>query len=201
MPIIVNREEKRRAIALACKEVLLKHGIKEITISKIAQTAGVGKGTIYEYFNNKEDIVFEIISAFISEHEQELLMIRREQRPIREKVFRMLCSMYQDAYHQKQLMLYREYLAISLTSEVEEMQAFSQACRNRFLTLIRDLFTEGVKRGELRPEAVGLAEMFHSYGLGIVVESHSTGQDPIALIEQMVSHLFEVMENKEQVCE
>lgn len=72
MAIIVNKEEKRRAIALSSRELLLEHGIKNITISKIAECAGVGKGTIYEYFTNKEDIVFEIISVFIAEHEKEL---------------------------------------------------------------------------------------------------------------------------------
>jgi len=35
MAIIVNKEEKRRTIALASRELLLEHGIKNITISKI----------------------------------------------------------------------------------------------------------------------------------------------------------------------
>ena len=56
MAIIVNKEEKRRTIALASKNLLLEHGIKNITISKIAECAGVGKGTIYEYFSNKEGL-------------------------------------------------------------------------------------------------------------------------------------------------
>ncbi len=63
MAIIVNKEEKRRNIALACRELLLKHGINSLTIAQIAKTAGVGKGTMYEYFENKEDIVFEIITS------------------------------------------------------------------------------------------------------------------------------------------
>ncbi len=73
MAIIVNKEKKRRNIALSCRELLLDHGINSLTISQIAQTAGVGKGTIYEYFENKEDIVFEIITTFIAEHEKKLL--------------------------------------------------------------------------------------------------------------------------------
>ena len=65
MAIIVNKEEKRRAIALACSELLLEHGINDLTISQIAETAGVGKGTIYEYFENKEDIVFDDVDAVL----------------------------------------------------------------------------------------------------------------------------------------
>jgi len=35
-------------------------GFVNISISQIAKTAGIGKGTVYEYFNNKEDIVFSM---------------------------------------------------------------------------------------------------------------------------------------------
>ena len=56
MAIIVDKEKKRSDIACSCMEILLQYGIKNLTISQIAKTAGVGKGTIYEYFENKEDI-------------------------------------------------------------------------------------------------------------------------------------------------
>ena len=47
MAIVVDKEKKRSDIASACKDLLLEHGISNLTISQIAQTAGVGKGTIY----------------------------------------------------------------------------------------------------------------------------------------------------------
>ncbi len=46
MAIIVDKLQKRKDIALACKEIFFQHGIKDLTISHIAKTAGVGKGTI-----------------------------------------------------------------------------------------------------------------------------------------------------------
>lgn len=49
-------------IALSCKDLLLENGIKNITVSGIAGVAGIGKGTIYEYFSNKDEIVFEILN-------------------------------------------------------------------------------------------------------------------------------------------
>ena len=47
-----NARQKRKDIALACKELFFQNGISNLTISKIATTAGVGKGTIYDYFKN-----------------------------------------------------------------------------------------------------------------------------------------------------
>jgi len=87
MAIIVNKEEKRSNIACSCKEILLEHGIKNLTISQIAKTAGVGKGTIYEYFENKEDIVFEIITMFIVAHEKKLQEITDQNISTKDKLF------------------------------------------------------------------------------------------------------------------
>ena len=85
MAIIVDKEEKRKAIALSCAELLLERGINKLTISQIAQTAGVGKGTIYEYFKNKDDIVFEIITLFINKHKEILRNIISNKKSTKEK--------------------------------------------------------------------------------------------------------------------
>ena len=68
MAIIVDKIQKRKDIALACKELFFQNGINDLTISQVAKTAGVGKGTIYDYFKNKEDIVFEIVNILMVEH-------------------------------------------------------------------------------------------------------------------------------------
>lgn len=67
MPKIVNKEEKRKIIAQTSIELLLEKGIQNLTVLEVAQKANIGKGTIYQYFQSKEDIVFEIISAYINE--------------------------------------------------------------------------------------------------------------------------------------
>src|SRR5713226_7018938 len=38
-------------------ELFSKHGLSEVTVDQIAEAADVGKGTIYNYFASKEDIV------------------------------------------------------------------------------------------------------------------------------------------------
>ena len=197
MAIIVNKEEKRRAIALASKELLLDHGIKNITISKIAKTAGVGKGTIYEYFSNKEDIVFEIISVFIAEHEKRLYELIHENTSTKEKIKTSLFLLYSNAYYQKQLLIYREFLAISLTSNVEEMSEFSRACRERFLTVLDCIMDEAITKGEVVAEAKTMVPMLHTYSVGLVVETKTDGLDPQVLIEDFVDGFFTLIQKKD----
>ncbi|MDQ7043601.1 MAG: TetR/AcrR family transcriptional regulator, partial [Sulfurimonas sp.] len=65
MAIKVDKIQKRKDIALSCKKLFVNKSISELTIAQVAQTAGVGKGTIYEYFNNKEEIVFEVLNLLM----------------------------------------------------------------------------------------------------------------------------------------
>jgi len=197
MPIVVNKEEKRRSIALDSKSLLLEHGIKNITISKIAECAGVGKGTIYEYFSNKEDIVFEIISVFIAEHEKRLYELINEDISTKDKIKRSLSLLYSDAYYEKQLSIYREFLAISLTSNVDEMIEFSSACRERFLTILDQIIDEAVIKKEIKAEARGLVGMLHTYSIGMVVESKVDGLDAKVHIDQFVEAFFTLIQKKD----
>lgn len=197
MAIIVNKEEKRRSIALASRELLLEHGIKNITVSKIAQCAGVGKGTIYEYFSNKEDIVFEIISVFIAEHEKELYALIDKEISTKEKVKRALSMLYSTSDYEKQLSIYREFLAISLTSNVEEMIAFSRACRVRFMTVIDCIMDDAINKGEVEREAKAMTSTLHTYSVGLVVDAKTHGLEPLVLIDEFVEAFFTLIEKKD----
>jgi AcrR family transcriptional regulator len=67
-PKIVNKEEKVRQILDAAKMVLSKKGYVKTTMQDIARQAGMGKGTLYEYFPSKESIFVGIIDAFFEEY-------------------------------------------------------------------------------------------------------------------------------------
>lgn len=52
----LNKEKKRTDLLEAAYELFITIGFLETTITQIAKKAGVGKGTFYLYFKNKEDI-------------------------------------------------------------------------------------------------------------------------------------------------
>ncbi|MEA3491006.1 MAG: TetR/AcrR family transcriptional regulator [Campylobacterota bacterium] len=196
MAIIVNKEEKRRAIALSCSELLLEHGISDLTISQIAKTAGVGKGTIYEYFENKEDIVFEIITTYMMEYEVKLFDVISENQTTKERVYLFLSLLFNDE-NAKQLNLYREFLAIALTNGTEEMVAFSAACKIRFSSILDQIIEEAVTQGEIRVEAVKLINMILIFEKGVVVDSKVSAIDAKKEIREFLDTLFELIEVEE----
>lgn len=177
MAIIVNKEEKRRNIALSCRELLLENGINSLTISQIAQTAGVGKGTIYEYFENKEDIVFEIITTFIADHEKKLLALVSEPITTKEKLFHFFYFLFEDELARKHLKVYKEFLAISLSSEPEEMLVFSEECRNKFTMILNQIIEAGRISGEIEKSIPISTSSLALFTTGLVVDSRLSSCD------------------------
>ena len=198
MAIIVDKEKKRSDIACSCKEILLEHGIKNLTISQIAKTAGVGKGTIYEYFENKEDIVFEIITMFIVAHEQKLQEITDQNISTKDKLFHFFYLMHEDENSTKQLNIYREFLAISMTNGTQEMVDFNIKCRGKFTDILGQIVKEGITKGEIRTEAQDMVSALLTFKLGLVVETHTAALDPKYEIIHFLDALFKLIEIKEE---
>ncbi|HIQ46287.1 MAG TPA: TetR/AcrR family transcriptional regulator [Sulfurovum sp.] len=197
MAIIVDKEKKRTDIACSCKDILLEYGIKNLTISHIAKTAGVGKGTIYEYFENKEDIVFEIITSIIAEHEQQLHEIINLDISSKEKLFHFFNLIYENKNSQEQLNIYREFLAISITNGTAEMIDFNKVCREKFSNILTQIIQEGIDKKELHKAAQDLVSGLITFGLGLVVEAHTVSLNAKEEIKQYIDALFTIMETKE----
>jgi AcrR family transcriptional regulator len=56
----IDKNEKKRAIALAAIPLLAKQGLTKTSVEAIAKEANVAKGTVYLYFKTKEEIILEI---------------------------------------------------------------------------------------------------------------------------------------------
>jgi len=197
MAIIVDKVQKKRNIALSCEALLLAKGIKNLTIAEIAKTAGVGKGTIYEYFKNKDEIVFEIITLIIEQQQIKLADIMAVEKSTKAKLYDFLSLLHQES-EREHIQLYREFIAISMQSATPEMVAFSSRCHTSFIDIIQELLQTGINRGEILPQSLGLADTIMVYATGLVVESQLIEMDALAHIEQMLESLFDIIEIKEE---
>lgn len=70
MPAIVDKQKKRRDIVNAAAVVFAQTGYHETTIQHIARQAGIGKGTVYEYFATKEDLFLAVYDAWMTDYEE-----------------------------------------------------------------------------------------------------------------------------------
>ncbi|HEY3295327.1 MAG TPA: TetR/AcrR family transcriptional regulator [bacterium] len=58
---------RRREIMLAARTLFIEKGFRNTTLDEIAEQSAFGKGTIYNYFANKDDLFHAIIDQLIDE--------------------------------------------------------------------------------------------------------------------------------------
>ena len=71
-PKIVDKEAKRTEIIHAALIVFAEKGVAKAKMIDIAEKAGIGKGTIYEYFRSKEEIFASGFRMFFETLQQDL---------------------------------------------------------------------------------------------------------------------------------
>ncbi len=68
-----RKENIRDAILDATSELLRETDFENISLAKIANAAGVSKGTIYYYYSNKDDILFDVADRYLNGLMDELI--------------------------------------------------------------------------------------------------------------------------------
>ena len=66
-PKRVDKSAKRTDITTAAALVFAEKGFQGASVSDIAEAAGVSKGSLYSYFNNKEDLFYATFQAYQAE--------------------------------------------------------------------------------------------------------------------------------------
>lgn len=71
-PKVVDKPAKRKEILRSAMAVCARQGVHDFKMIDIANAAGVGKGTLYEYFTNKEDLVCGCFELFLDDYNNHL---------------------------------------------------------------------------------------------------------------------------------
>ncbi|MDP5220976.1 TetR/AcrR family transcriptional regulator [Ruegeria sp. 2205SS24-7] len=70
MPKIVDREKMRRTVLRGARDAFIEKGFHAATMADVARAAGLGKGTPYLYFKNKEAIFEAAVTHYFEALEQ-----------------------------------------------------------------------------------------------------------------------------------
>lgn len=84
--------DTRQAILEAAKERFLHYGFRKTTVDEIAADAGVGKGTVYLYFNGKEEILLTLIHAVKSNITEQMRVLAQSVASPEDKLRRMVLA-------------------------------------------------------------------------------------------------------------
>ncbi|SFV67575.1 Transcriptional regulator, TetR family [hydrothermal vent metagenome] len=197
MAIIVDKEQKRRDIALGTKTLILQEGINNITISQIAKAANIGKGTVYEYFNNKNEIVFELVAILMQEHNERKEAKLASYKTTREKVKSFFSFFYTDEDEELRE-IYKQFTSIALSSTNEDMIAFQTECYFLYEKWMENIIQAGIQNRELKPEAKELIMGIFAFTQGAFIMSVTTSAiiDLQQKIDNQIDILFDLMEKQ-----
>ena len=182
--------DRRKLILEAATKSFSMFGYKATTMDHVAKIANVGKGTIYTFFKNKEELFFEIINDLIVEMKEKADESFDSSSTFMENAHRALMNMIEyRKEHQLTVKLFQEQREMG-TLEVKEVISHLE---NAILNDMKIRVQEAVDKGEIKTQNTELTSfiIFKVY-LALIFEWEK--QHPPLTAEEIASnfelHLF-----------
>jgi len=152
-----NKSEKYQIILYSAGSVFAEHGFHKATISQIAAQAGVADGTLYLYFKNKDDILYQYIS-YKTEVVFEKMRAAVEKGKNAEEKLRLLIRCHLEEFQDDKNM------AVIFQSEaryLRDIQSQIKDISKMYLDLLSEIIEQGQIEGVMRQDLfVGLVKRF-----------------------------------------
>jgi len=173
MATAITRGDKRPRLVEAACAVFAEKGYASTRVAEIAERAGVGKGTVYEYFSSKEELlfaVFESINADISSRMNDALAAGGSTEEQLHNVLRLGAEVISEQVDLQPVIL--DFWAASRGKDCEETYRSAViASYNFFRNLVSNFIREGQNQGEFKDsidaEALATLVVATVDGLGI----------------------------------
>lgn len=96
-------EQNRQSILQSARELIASGGIKDAQIQAIAERSGVSSGLVYRYFENKSQVLIEVLSAAIQFEIQILNSIAASELNAKQKLHKAVTTFVRRAMNSPQL--------------------------------------------------------------------------------------------------
>ncbi|GGT00086.1 TetR/AcrR family transcriptional regulator [Streptomyces chromofuscus] len=143
--IEAHRHAVRDAVLDATAALVTEHGLLSVTMSRIAQTSGIGRATLYKYFPDVEAVLTAWHERQITRHLDHLTAVRDRAGSPGERLEAVLTAY---AFLSRQR---HEHHGSELAGLLHQGHHVAHAHR-QLTVLLRDLLTEGASHGELRDD-------------------------------------------------
>ena len=85
---VIVSSEKRNAIVSAAIDLFINKGLGETSIDDIVNKAGIGKGTFYKYFKDKDDLFFKCADSIFYEMYRHVWQEIKDERDMTRRLFK-----------------------------------------------------------------------------------------------------------------
>jgi AcrR family transcriptional regulator len=174
----------------AASSVLEEHGVSGLTMNRVATTVGLATGSLYNYFQDKDDLLQFFCTRLVEPWMQAIEEIAHAELPALQKLEKILHTAWKHAIEHKGL--------IRLLVEIDYDSKIRRDVRPRFLKLATAIFQQGIEEGTLQQHnpthtarmLLGcLSQLFELEAAGA---SNEEVEEYVRLLIDMVLHGFSI---------
>lgn len=177
--------KRRHEIFHQVVSVFVKKGFHETSMREIAESAGLGKSTLYDYFKTKDEILLYFFEDQIVELTEAAQKIALQNIPADERLRQVMKTHLEFLQANKSL-----FMKLSLEAQrlKLESQKEIQKKRHAYQDLVRGLIEEGIREGAFRKvDPLLAARMLINTLAPVVYTSRPTGT-----VQEMMEETMDV---------
>ena len=183
-----KKQETRQAIMQAAITLFAEKGFEKTSIEELAKAAGIGKGTIYGYFQTKNDILHAFCEDELESLHQELTSNADKGIPLLQQ----MVAIYMSEFHK--LIENREFARLFMRQTTFPRNVDRQRHlehEDNYFKLLFPLLEKAQERGELRKDIELLYITGHFHGLYLMlVSAWLSGRIETEGADQVLETLF-----------
>lgn len=141
-------KDRKALILEAATKSFTQFGYKATTMDLVAKLANVGKGTIYTFFKNKEELFDDIFSSLLIEMKQTADQAIDPDLPFHEKAHRaMMAILEYRKKHQLTIKIFQEGAELGTPAAREVIEKLERMV----ISYIKRKIKEAIKNDDIRP--------------------------------------------------
>jgi TetR/AcrR family transcriptional regulator len=169
-----------REIGEAALRVVARKGLDGATMQEIADEAGLAKGTLYLYFDGRDDLVVHLAESAFEELRPAVAEALRREGSSAERLEAAIRTHVEFFEHRRDL--FRLFLSVAHPGSVPERSTrIDRSCHPLYLAyldLLASFFSEAQALGEMRALPPGRLALFVAEGLAGVILRRLGEPDP-----------------------
>ena len=178
-----DQAARRHEIFHQVANIFLKKGFQETSMQEIAEAAGLGKSTLYDYFRTKDEILLYFFEDQLNDLTEAAQRIALQNIPADERLRQVMGVHLESLLANRSLFMKLSQDALRLKPESQKQ---IQKKRHVYQDLIRGLIEEGVREGAYREvDPLLAARMLIQLMAPVVFTSRPTGTAQQMLDETM----------------
>lgn len=192
IPLTEEEQAKRRhEIFHQVVNVFLKKGFQETSMREIAEAAGLGKSTLYDYFKTKDEILLYYFEDQLNDLTVEAQQIAMQNKSA-DKRLREVTEMHMEFLQANKSL----FMKMSMEAQrlKPESQKKIQEKRHAYQDLLRALIDEGIREGTFRKvDSLLAARILITSMAPVVLTSRPTGT-PQEMVKATLDIFFKGIE-------